>query len=135
MAFPRPARSGMSVEHPERIGRDQHLRAARDFARLKAEGQAFRGPLCVLVSLPSPGERTRVAFIASRRSVGGAVQRNRARRRMRELVRRRWPRVAREGMLLLFVASKRVLTAPSRDLAAEIERQLVAAGAMAAAER
>jgi ribonuclease P protein component len=125
----------MSVEHPERIRRDQRLRVSADFARLKAEGRPFRGPLCVLVTLAVPGERTRVAFIASRRSVGGAVQRNRARRRMREVVRRRWPRVNREGLLILFVASRRVLTAPAPELSAEIERLLLASGAMASEGR
>ena len=125
----------MSVEHPERIRRDQRMRASADFTRLKAEGKPYRGPLCVLVTLPVPGERTRVAFIASRRSVGGAVQRNRARRRMREVVRRRWPRVARVGLLILFVATRRVLTAPAAELAAEIERLMTTSGAMHPADR
>ena len=78
-----------------------------------------------------PGEVTRVSFVASKRSVGGAVQRNRARRRLREIVRRRWLRVPSAGYLLMFVAMRGVLTAPHQELASDVERVLAAAGALA----
>jgi len=106
------------------------MRSAREFARLKAAGKPLRGRFCLLVTLADPGEPTRIGFIASRRGVGGAVQRNRARRRLREIVRRRWPRIPRTGFSLLFVAQRDVLTASHQELASEVERLLASAGAL-----
>jgi len=122
--------SGMSERHPERLTRDHRLRLAADFAALKQAGTPFRGPLCLLVALSRPGEPTRVGFVASKRGVGGAPSRNRARRRLREIVRRRWPRLPHAGYLLMFVASRTTLTASHQDLAGEVERLLASAGAL-----
>jgi ribonuclease P protein component len=84
----------------------------------------------VLVVLARPAESTRVGFIASKRSVGNSVQRNRARRRLREIVRRRWPRILPTGFWLEFVALAPVLAAPHEALASEVERLLASAGAL-----
>jgi ribonuclease P protein component len=119
-------RSGPS----ERIHARHRLTAAADFTAVKSQGRAFRGAHCVLVAQPVPGEVTRIGFVASKRGVGGAVQRNRARRRLREIVRRRWPRVPPTGYLLMFVAYRSATTAPHQDLASDVERVLAAAGAL-----
>jgi ribonuclease P protein component len=115
----------------ERIGRDHRLRSSRDFARVKTLGRPFRGRHCVAVVYAAPGEPTRVGFVASRRGVGNAVQRNRARRRLREIVRRRWVRVPQTGYLMMFVAYRSALTALHQDLASDVERVLVSAGTLA----
>ena len=120
----------MTERHPERLTRAHRLRAAADFAALKRSGTAFHGPLCLLVVLPRPGEATRIGFIASKRGVGDAPSRNRARRRLREIVRRRWPRLPETGYLLMFIASRATLSAPHQDLAGEVERLLAHAGAL-----
>jgi ribonuclease P protein component len=85
----------------------------------------------VLVVLARPGEPSRLGFVASRRSVGGAVQRNRARRRLREIVRRRWARIPHAGYWMMFVATRTALTAPHKALATEVEQILAQAGALA----
>jgi len=115
----------------ERLVREDRLRSATDYAAIKAGGTALRGEHCMLVVLSRPGERTRVGFIASRKGVGGAVCRNRARRRLREIVRRRWPRVPRTGYWLAFVAYRSTLEAPHQELANDVERLLASAGALA----
>lgn len=115
----------------ERIHARHRLTAAADFAAVKGQGRAFRGAHCVLVAHPVPAEVTRVGFVASKRGVGGAVQRNRARRRLREIVRRRWPRIPATGYLLMFVAYRSATTAAHQDLATDVERVLAAAGALA----
>ena len=54
---------------------------------MRREGESFHGKLIVLSVLQlDSDERTRVGLVTSRR-VGGAVQRNRVRRRLREIVR------------------------------------------------
>lgn len=125
-------RTPMTTVHTERLQPRHRLTAANDFAALRADGVAFRGAHCLVVALARPGEVTRVAFVASKRGVGGAVQRNRARRRLREIVRRRWSRLPEYGHLLMFVAYRTAPTAPHQDLASDVERVLGAAGLLAA---
>ncbi len=120
----------VSVEHPERLPAESRLRTSDEHASIKAEGTALRGRCCVLVVLPRPAEPTKVGFVASRRSVGGAVQRNRARRRLREIVRRRWPRIVATGYWLEFIALRPVLRATHEALATEVEHLLASAGAL-----
>ena len=121
-------------ERSERLASRHRMRLAADFALTRAGGVAHRGAHCLLVTCPQPGEVTRVGFIASRRGVGDAVRRNRARRRLREIVRRRWARIPHAGLLLLFVAHRSATTAAHQDLASEVERLLAAAGALAPLE-
>jgi ribonuclease P protein component len=119
------------LKHPERLSRAHRLTRGADYARVKQGGTAFRGAHCLLVALECPDETTRVGFIASKKGVGGAVQRNRARRRLREIVRRRWVRVPVSGLWLMFVAYRTAPTAPHQDLASDVERVMTAAGALA----
>jgi ribonuclease P protein component len=111
----------------ERIPEANRLRLAAEFARIRAEGRAIRGAHCLVVALEAPGAPRKVAFVASRRGVGGAVQRNRARRRLREIVRRRWRTVRKEGLWLMFVAHRSVLEAPHGALVSDVERLLARA--------
>jgi ribonuclease P protein component len=115
----------------ERIGRLNRLTKSRDWDRMRTGGNPTRGRHVILVRVAAAGEPTRVGFVASRRSVGNAVQRNRARRRIREIVRRRWARVPHEGWLVMFVASRSALSAAHQDLASDIERVLDGAGLLA----
>src|SRR5262252_200312 len=124
----------MNGRPAERIPLAGRLRAATDFARLKEHGRALRGSHCLLVIESRPGEPTRVAFVASRKGVGDAVRRNRARRRLREIVRRRWPRLVDRGLCMMFVAFRSTVTAPHADLERDVEQLLAQAGAMAPGE-
>ena len=123
----------MSQPHSEVMAARHRMSSKRDFASVREQGVAYRGRCCLLLVRPVPGEVTRVGWIASKRGVGGAVQRNRARRRLREIVRRRWPRVPHDGFLFVFIASRAALTAPHQELATEVESLLAHAGALAPA--
>jgi len=114
----------------ERIPAAQRLRSVADFARVRAEGRPVRGTHCLVVVVTADELTSRVAFVASRKAVGGAVQRNRARRRLREIVRRYWPRVRPRGIWLMFVAFRSTLTAPHTELTLDIERIMTRAGAL-----
>lgn len=71
-----------------RLPASRRLRLSRDFARVRAEGRTVRGTLLMLGSLPAvEAAAFRVGFVTSKR-LGGAVVRNRVRRRLREIVRR-----------------------------------------------
>ena len=115
----------------ERLRQENRLRSSIDFAFVKHSGHAFRGAHCLVLAAPRPGEPTRFGFVASRRAVGNAVQRNRARRRLREIVRRRWPRIPAEGHWIMVIAHRGAVTAPHQELASELEHLLASCGAIA----
>jgi len=102
------------------------LRRGEDIARVRAEGVARNDKLFSLRALPTEQAAIRLA-VASTRAVGGAVQRNRARRRVREALRQALvPRHVDSGADLLVIARPAALTATAADLRAAVERELAA---------
>ena len=121
----------LNVERGERLSRYHRLRSSLEIAEVKASGRVLRGELCMLLVLARPGDPTRVGFIASKKGVGGAVERNRARRRLREILRRRWPRMPLTGYWILVIAHRGAPAAPHQELASDLEHLLATAGALA----
>lgn len=62
------------------------LTRSTDFKRVRRTGKSYAHPFVVLVVQTSEAPRVRVGVTAGR-SVGGAVQRNRAKRLLREAIR------------------------------------------------
>ena len=62
------------------------LTRSTDFKRVRRTGKSYAHPFVVLVVQASEAPRVRVGVTAGR-SVGGAVQRNRAKRLLREAIR------------------------------------------------
>ena len=81
----------------ERLRRAQRLRSPRDFQRVRTQGRRVSGTVLLLgyAARSESGSTglTRVGFSVSRR-VGGAVERNRVKRRLREVIRRKLARIA-----------------------------------------
>jgi ribonuclease P protein component len=72
------------------------LKKRKDFQRISARCQKYLMPAFILQVADNPeptSDSVRIGYTASRR-VGGAVQRNRAKRRLRELVRQTFPEQA-----------------------------------------
>lgn len=81
----------------------RRLTLTSQFARVRSEGRNVRGRLLILGFLPSEGtERFQAGFVTSKR-IGGAVVRNRVRRRLRDIVRTQQGRL-REGFWIVVVA-------------------------------
>jgi ribonuclease P protein component len=99
---------------------------SRDVRRVLAEGRPAHGKLVVL--FVAPGSRDS-AFIAARR-VGGAVQRNRARRILREAWRQVSAQVV-EGSDVVLVAREAIRGAKTQDLVAEMSELVTRAGLVA----
>jgi ribonuclease P protein component len=64
------------------VKRKFRLTRSTDFKRVRRFGKSHAHPLVVLIALPGEGEQTRFG-IAAGRTVGNAVQRNRAKRLLR----------------------------------------------------
>ncbi len=62
------------------------LTRSEDFKRVRRTGKSYAHPLVVLVAQPGESPRVRVGVTAGK-STGGAVQRNRAKRLLREAMR------------------------------------------------
>jgi ribonuclease P protein component len=70
----------------QRFRTAQHLRHRRDFQTVYDTGRKTHGRTMIIFALPRPGESTRLG-IAATRKLGDAVERNRAKRLIRELFR------------------------------------------------
>ena len=68
------------------LPKESRLRHRKDFDSVFADGRAWSDPLLVMRTLPNELGHNRYGFVTSKR-VGGAVVRNRVRRRLREIVR------------------------------------------------
>lgn len=93
-----------------------------DFKRVRSQGKSYAHPLVVLVKLPSTEDRPRVG-ISTSRSLGGAVQRNRAKRLLRESIRPLTPLLS-PGWDLVLVARSPLLTATFQDIQSVVDRLL-----------
>ena len=71
----------------ERYGPRERIRKKKDFSDLYKKGRCARGKYFNLIVLSNGLDHSRMAAVTSKK-VGNAVERNRARRRARELYRR-----------------------------------------------
>lgn len=95
--------------------RARRLTQASEYERVKRDGFTRRGKLLIASVVPVENSGPcRVGFVTSRR-IGGAVVRNRVRRRLREIVRRH-QRTLREGFWIVLIARREAADASYRAL-------------------
>lgn len=98
------------------------LKAESDVQRVWQQGRAFAHPL-VLVRVRANGlDHSRAAFVAGKK-LGNAVARNRAKRRLREVLRPLWPHIA-IGHDFVLIARGNIMTAPFTDIQQAVEQVL-----------
>ena len=104
---------------------DQRLLANRDFRVVYAKGRSYAHPITVLHVLRRTGDYAavapgrRIGFVVSKKQ-GGAVIRNRIKRRLRESVRRRLDLIKQGSIDLIFVGRKDAHKADWSELEAGI---------------
>ncbi len=96
------------------------LKQNRDFKRLYAKGRSAVSPVVVVYCRRSPTGTGRVGFTVSTK-LGGAVRRNRIRRRLREVYRLALPRLS-PGWDMILVARGRTCAAPFPALQSAFQR-------------
>ncbi len=107
------------------------LKASTDFQRVRREGQSWSHPLVVLTACPNDRNETRLGITASK-SVGGAVARNRAKRRLREAMRRKEKEAAIAlGQDIVLIARAKVITATWSDVVDALNGLMRKAGLIA----
>jgi ribonuclease P protein component len=123
-----------------RFPRAARLNQAREFQYVRETGRSWSGRFLVLGVLvqqasgaPVGSQASRVGFITSRR-VGNAVERNRVRRRLREIIRANRP-LLREGRWIVLVARRAAVEAGFGALREEWLRLAGRAGILRPANR
>ncbi len=104
----------------------ERIRKKSDFTELYKRGRCDRGRYFNLIHLPNDLGHSRMAAVASRK-VGNAVQRNRIRRRAKELFRRNKD-LLNSPMDLLLVSKKEMGDASWEDLRRRYDEALRSIG-------
>jgi ribonuclease P protein component len=108
----------------------ERMKTRADFLRAQ-KGRRYSAPGLGLETCPSPGrsgpaQTLRVGFTASRK-VGGAVERNRAKRRLRAAARAVLPLLGRRGRDYVLIARTATLSRPFAELIGDLTKALAAA--------
>ena len=115
----------MADDNPDIVPLDR-LKRRGDFLRV-ARGAKWATPGLILQAAPRPDRhatsQARIGFTVSRK-VGGSVERNRARRRLREAARLVMPARARPAIDYVLIGRHTTLTRPWAQLVHDLETAL-----------
>ena len=106
------------------LRRDLRLRSRRDFDAVFRRGGIWNDHLLVLRTLPNNLDHNRYGFVTSKR-LGGAVVRNRVRRRLREILREA---PAKQGYDVVLSAKTSAARAEFAELRTSVLRLIVKGG-------
>jgi len=98
---------------------DRRLHEGWQFREVYQSGNSFHGSLMTLVSLSRCPDHGRVGYVASRK-VGPAVQRNRAKRLLRESFRQLTTEVRERAVWRVWIARSACAGATLRQVSAEM---------------
>lgn len=107
----------------ERFGPAARLRSRGEFTAVQSGGRRVVGRYLTMLGLPNTIGRDRLGIIASKR-VGGSVQRNRAKRRLRELFRRGAVSTAKQFLDVVAIAKAELVDAPFHAVEADFHAAL-----------
>ena len=102
----------------------ERLRKRADFLACAQAPSFARGAVVVQARARDEAPLVRAGFTATRR-IGGAVERNRAKRRLREAARLLLPQFARPGFDYVFIARGGVTTRPWPRLLDDVKSALI----------
>lgn len=100
------------------------LKQRRDFLKVSASSLKYVTPSFILQSRVFPGNLSKYGLTASKK-VGGAVERNYAKRRLRVLVREILSKRAHSGVYYVIIARPEILTIDFQRLRSDFEKALM----------
>jgi ribonuclease P protein component len=106
--------------------REHRLTGEADFKRVRRTGKSQAHPLLVVIASRNASPHSRFGIVAGK-TVGGAVQRNRAKRRLRAAV-RAIGRETRPGYDVILIARPAVVEAEWSDVCEAVRRLFERAG-------
>lgn len=109
------------------IERRIRLRRSRDVQRVYDEGRSWAHPLLAMIVLPNDLDMSRVGVTASRR-VGSAVERNRAKRLLREAARHLYPEFQSKSWDVMLIARPELVSASEEEVEKALGTLLERAG-------
>ena len=121
----------MAAAPPARLRQAERLVRGSDFRKAFRLGMRLDGPLFTMVAAPNGRAYSRLGLAASRK-VGGAVQRNRAKRLLRESFRHQ--KIA-AGFDLVLIPKAEILTRGQEEVDREYRERLRRLAARGAARR
>jgi ribonuclease P protein component len=110
------------------VNRNFRLTQSTEFKRVRRYGKSYAHPLLVLVLLPNDDDKTRVGVIAGR-AIGNAVQRNRAKRLLREALRPILTQL-RPGWKIVVISRKPILAATLPEIQTSLRKLLTRANVL-----
>jgi ribonuclease P protein component len=117
-----------------KFGPGVRLRSRREYVAVQQKGRRVATRFLTMLALPNSLHHNRLGIVASRR-VGGAVVRNRAKRRLRALFRLTAPDLVRTdgrpGLDLVVIVRSDLAGAPADQLSADFTTALTRLGARA----
>lgn len=102
------------------VARELRLRRGSDINRVRSRGKSWSSRLLVLAILPNGLEQNRYGFTVGKK-VGGSVERNRAKRLMREAIRVQHPNLATGHDVLLIARNSFQDETTLAEVAAQLE--------------
>jgi ribonuclease P protein component len=112
------------------MNRRYRLTSPQDFERVRRAGKSYAHPLLVVIACQNDLPNPRFGFGAAR-ALGGAVERNRARRRLRAAARLLQPRVS-AGWDIILIARPGIAQADFHSLSGALADKLTEAGLITA---
>ena len=99
------------VSGSRRFSKERRVRRRKEFTQVFERGTRLQSRFFTVVLLPNGGSSPRLGLVASRK-FGGAVDRNRAKRLIREMFRQQLPLTAGFGADLVVIPRRELLAAP-----------------------